>query len=201
MRRVAVLLAVIVFAHVSLAGAQTTPTRIRGVIEQVDDRSMTITSREGQTLSIALDEKLSVVAVLPASMADVTRGSFVSIPSLRQGDGSFKAQGVLVFPGTTSVVGQGGHDAWDLEPGSMMTNAVVDAVVTQPAGSRLTLNYGGGEVAVTVPAEAPVVTLGPGNRQLLKKGAAVFVPATRSADGSLTTARVMVGTDGAAPPL
>jgi hypothetical protein len=138
--------------------------------------------------------------VVAAKLADVKKGSFVSIPSLRQGDGSFKAHGVVVFPEAARVVGQG-HDAWDLAPDSMMTNAVVDAVVSQPAGPRLTLNYGGGEVIVTVPADAPVVTLAPGNRRLLTKGAAVFVPATRAADGSLTTARVMVGTDGIAPPM
>jgi hypothetical protein len=45
------------------------------------------------------------------------------------------------------------------------------------------------------------VTLGPGDKALLAPGAAVFVPAQRAADGTLSAGRVLVGKDGVVPPM
>jgi hypothetical protein len=84
-----------------------------------------------------------------------------------------------------------------------MTNATVDAVVSQADGPLLTLTYKGGKVKVTVPADAnaPLVTVGPGDRSLLVVGAAVFFSATRAADASLSAARVLVRKEGVVPPM
>jgi hypothetical protein len=52
-----------------------------------------------------------------------------------------------------------------------------------------------------VPTEAPIVTLAPGDPSLLQPGTAVFIPATKAADGSLAADRVVAGKDGVAPPM
>ena len=57
-----------------------------------------------------------------------------------------------------------GHYAWDLQPGSMMTNAAVTAVVKAKAGDALTLTYKDGTQKITVPPNAPIVTFAPAER-------------------------------------
>lgn len=199
MLRFAAMLALLVALDASVAVAQT-PSRLRGVVEKVDDQSVTVKSRDGQTLAVKLNPNWGVVAVSKAALADVKQGSFVGVAALRQADGTFKAQEVVVFPEAMRGTGEG-HYPWDLTPESTMTNATVDAVVSQVAGPQLTLKYKDGEVKVTVPAEAPIVTLGPGDKALLAPGAAVFVPAMRAPDGTLSAGRVLVGKDGLVPPM
>jgi hypothetical protein len=199
MRRVAALLVLLAALDVSAAAAQT-PARIRGVIERVDDQSLWIKARDGQAVTVKLNPNFGVVAVTKATLDDIKPGTFVGIAALRQGDGSFKAQEVVVFPEAMRGTGEG-HYPWDLTPESTMTNATVDAIVSQVSGPLLTLKYKTGEVTIAVPAEAPIVTLGPGDRALLAPGAAVFVPATRAADGALSAMRVLVGKDGLVPPM
>ena len=183
----------------SLADAQT-PSRIRGVVQQVDDQTLTVKSREGETVAIKLNPNWGVVAVTKASLADIRQGTFVGVAALRQPDGTFKAQEVVVFPEAMRGAGEG-HYPWDLTPDSTMTNATVDAIVTQVDGPILTLKYKDAQNKIAVPPSAPVVTLGPGDKSLLAPGAAVFVPATRAADGTLSAARVLVGKDGLVPPM
>jgi Domain of unknown function (DUF5666) len=199
MLRLVVVLALLFAFDASVVTAQT-PSRIRGVVEKVDDQSVTVKSRDGQTLAVKLNPNWGVVAVSKAALADIKQGTFVGVAALRQADGSFKAQEVVVFPEAMRGTGEG-HYAWDLTPESTMTNATVDAIVSQVNGPQLTLKYKDGEAKITVPADAPIVTLGPGDKVLLAPGAAVFVPAQRAADGSLSAGRVLVGKDGLVPPM
>jgi hypothetical protein len=199
MLRIAALIAILVAADVTLATAQTS-MRVRGTIERIDDQAMIVKSRDGQTLTVKLNPNLGVVAVTKAALADIKAGSFVGAAALRQPDGTFKVQEIVVFPEAMRGSNEG-HYPWDLTPGSTMTNATVDALVVQNDGTGLTLKHKDGETKVVVPADAPVVTLGPGDKSLLVAGAGVFVPATRAADGSLSAGRVLVGKDGLMPPM
>lgn len=199
MLRVAVLIASLLAADVTVAAAQT-PTRIRGTIESATEQALTIKSRDGQTVTVTLAPNFTVVAVSKASLGDIKSGSFVGAAALPQSDGTFKAQEVLVFPEAMRGTGEG-HYPWDLSPGSTMTNAAVDAMVSGNDGTALTLKHKDGEVKVVVPPDAPIVTLGPGDKSLLVPGAGVFVPASRAADGALSAGRVLVGKDGLMPPM
>jgi Domain of unknown function (DUF5666) len=199
MLRLVVVLALLFAFDTSVVTAQT-PSRIRGVVEKVDDQSVMVKSRDGQTLAVKLNPNWGVVAVSKAALADIKQGTFVGVAALRQADGSFKAQEVVVFPEGMRGTGEG-HYSWDLTPESTMTNATVDAIVSQVNGPQLTLKYKDGEAKITVPADAPIVTLGPGDKALLAPGAAVFVPAQRAADGTLSAGRVLVGKDGLVPPM
>ena len=107
---------------------------------------------------------------------------------------------MLVFPEAARGSGEG-HYPWDLQPGSMMTNATVAQILSVDQAHRMTLKYKDGEQTVAVPAGAPIVTLEPGDRAMLKPGAHVIVSATPRADGVLTASRVTVGKDGLVPPM
>jgi hypothetical protein len=180
--------------------AQTPPTRVRGTIAAVDGATLSVTSRDGQALRITLVEPLTVATLKRVTLASVVPGTFIGTAAQPGPDGELQAIEVLVFPEAMRGTGEG-HYAWDLAPGTTMTNANIEAVVDGNAGRDLTLAYKGGSVKVRVPPDVPVVTPSPATRDDLKPGATVFFAATRAADGSLSTSRVTVSKDGVAPPM
>jgi hypothetical protein len=89
-----------------------------------------------------------------------------------------------------------------LDPGSMMTNARVTAVVQATRGRELTPSYKNGSQKIVVPEGAPVVTAVPADRSALKPGEYVFFGAEQAADGKLTApAASKVSKDGVRPPM
>ena len=176
------------------------PVRVRGVVERLDGDQLTVRSREGPRVRIALATNYVVVAVTKAELAEVKAGSFIGTAARPQADGTLRAQEVLIFPESARGTGEG-HYPWDLTPDSTMTNATVADVVQGVDGSLLRLMPKGREVRVLVPPDAPIVTLGPGDPSLLVPGAAVFLSASPQGDGSLSAARILVGKDGVIPPM
>jgi hypothetical protein len=81
---------------------------------------------------------------------------------------------------------------------SAMTNGTVKST-SKANGLLLTVDYGKGEKKIQVPAGVPVVGVVPGEASKLVQGAHVFV-ATKK-DAPLTAQFIMVGIDGAVPPM
>jgi hypothetical protein len=84
-------------------------------------------------------------------------------------------------------------------PEQSMTNAAVAGIAAAPKGQVLTLKYPGGEQQIEVGPEARIVALVPGDRSLLKPGAAVVVRAVKAEDGKLTARSVQAEKDGVKP--
>lgn len=183
------------------AWAQTAPpTRIRGTIATVTKDMMTVTSRDGQALEIMLNDPLTVMTVKNVDLASIGSGTYVGAATRTLPGGTLQAIEVLVFPEAMRGAGEG-HYPWDLEPGSMMTNATVSGVVDASVGRELKLTFKGDSNSVVVPPGVPVVTLAPAERADLKPGAKVFLSATKNAHGHLAAGRVTVEKDGVAPPM
>lgn len=176
------------------------PTRIRGTIAAVAPHLLTVNSRDGTKVEVALSDPLTVVTLTRVPLASIAEGSYLGVATRNGPHGTPEAIEVLVFPEAMRGAGAG-HYAWDLQPGSMMTNAPVTAVVKGKSGRDLTLTYKDGNVTIHVPPKAPVVTFVPATAADLKPGRKVFLVATKSADGHLTAARVTVGTHGVNPPM
>jgi len=176
------------------------PTRIRGTIASLKGQMLTINTREGSKVDVSLNDPLTVTTVKRLKLADIKEGSYVGVASKTGADGSAQALEVLVFPDAMRGAGEG-HYAWDLQPGSMMTNANVSAVVKAKAGNDLTLTYKDGTQKITVPPNTPIVTFAPAERSDLKPGAHVMFGATKNADGKLTASRITVSTHGVNPPM
>jgi hypothetical protein len=198
--RVALGIALTLVATPLIAQNAPPPVRVRGVVERLDGDQLTVRSREGPRVRIALAASYAVVAVTKAELAEVKAGTFVGTAARPQADGTLRAQEVLIFPESARGTGEG-HYPWDLTPDSTMTNATVADVVQGVDGSLLRLMPKGREVRVLVPPDAPIVTLGPGDPSLLVPGAAVFLSASPQGDGSLSAARILVGKDGVIPPM
>jgi hypothetical protein len=182
------------------AVAQTAaPTRIRGTITALHGQDLTIKTREGPTVDILLNDPLTVRTVTKLTLADVKQGTYVGIASKTGADGKAEALEVLVFPEAMRGASEG-HYPWDLESGSMMTNATVSAV-TAKSGNELTLTYKGGTQQIIVPPNAPIVTFAPATKDDLKPGARLITSAAKNADGKLATGSVTVETHGVNPPM
>jgi hypothetical protein len=179
------------------AGAQQSPPQhVRGQIVAADASSISVRTRDGHSVRLAIADDTGVSLISRLDIASVTKGSFVGTAAVPQADGTLKALEVLVFPEAMRGIGEG-HRPWDLTPDSTMTNAVVEDI----KGRVYTLKYKDGEKMVTVPPEAPIVTTGRGSKDLLKPGAHIFAVARKGPDGGLIAARVAVGKDGLVPPM
>ena len=184
----------------ALAQAPAPTQRIRGDVVAVDGLNLQVKERSGEMLTIKLAENYVVTSVAKIGIEAITPNAFVGVASMPQSDGTQTALEVLVFPESGRGSGEG-HYPWDLQPGSMMTNATVAEVVAVGPARRMTLRYKDGEKVIVVPANVPIVTFEPGDRAMLKPGAHLLLTATRQPDGSLTAARAAVGKDGLVPPM
>jgi hypothetical protein len=184
---------------VAVQAQDAAPSRIRGTVEAVAADTLTVRTREGATAAITLDAGWKLVGVSSASMDDIAPGSYLGIASVPGVDGRERALEVLIFPEAMKGTGEG-QFPWDLQPDSTMTNATV-ASVEKTEGNVLKMDFKGDESEIVVPEGAPIVTFGPAAVEDLAAGKTVFVPAKLAADGTLSTATVVVETGGVLPPM
>ncbi|MBV8133006.1 MAG: hypothetical protein JO282_10930 [Alphaproteobacteria bacterium] len=186
------------------AGAQQapqgTPTRIRGTVEKLDGQALTVKSREGQQVMIALAPNVTVAYLVKKSLGDIKAGDFVATTSSKGTDGKNHSVELRIFPEAMRGLGEGQY-AWDLMPESLMTNATVSGITGAPQGQTLKVTYKGGESEIVVGPDTPIFGYGTGDTSLLKPGAAIFIVALKKDDGTLSAARVTAEKDGVKPPM
>ena len=175
-------------------------SRLRGTIEQVSGDAMGILTRDGRHELVVITPDTKINALRLLAIGDVKAGDFVGIAAIKASGGHLKALDVVVFPEALRGVGEG-QRPWDLGPDSSMTNATVAEVAASPNGQTLQLKYKGGEAAIDVPSDAPIVTPIPGDWTLLIVGKAVVAFVRKGADGKWTAAYVTVEKDGVKPPI
>ncbi|TMJ88483.1 MAG: hypothetical protein E6G76_10360 [Alphaproteobacteria bacterium] len=169
---------------------QPPPVRIRGQIEKIEGDVLDIKTRNGE------------LAFVKASLADIQVGKFIGVTAMPQADGSQKAIAIHIFLDAQKGVVADRHTPWDLQPGSTMTNAIVDTTVAGVDGQVIMVKYKDGEKKIIVPPNATIVAYAPGDKSELKPGAQIIIfGATKQADGSLTTPAISVGRGGVTPPM
>jgi hypothetical protein len=180
-----------------LADAQQKTQRIRGTITAFDGTMLSVKSRDGKDLSIQLTEKASVAAAKAITLADLKQGAYVGVTTRKGADGALVALEVHTLPPTVAA----GHRPWDLEPGSMMTNANIESIVQSAGGQELTLVHKDGSQKVLVPPGTPIVTTVAADRSYLKPGEYVWLNANVGEGGRLTfSGRIQVSHGGVKPP-
>jgi hypothetical protein len=190
----------ILFAVASTAITAGNAEHIPGTIAAASSDSLTVKTREGATVRIALSRKLRISGLTRIDLAKVKQGSYIGTAAEPQADGTLAAQEVLVFPPKMCGVGEG-HRPWDLSPSSTMTNANVDLVVDSVKGRVMTLGYKGGSQKVVIPPDTPIVTIVHTGRDKLVPGAHIFAVAARSDGGVYMPRRIAVGLKGLVPPM
>ena len=199
-----------------VALAQPTPQKIAGEIVAVEGSTLRLSSA-GQPVTVVLSDKARISARTPATLSNITSGSFVGTTAVPQADGTLLASEVHIFSESMRGTGEG-HRPMTSPPGATMTNATVNAVTSEaarntttnatvsgvgaaPQGRTLKLAYNGGEKTVVVPADALVFGTDAGTRDMLVPGAHVVVYATPQTGGMLTADRVSVGRNGYVPQM
>jgi hypothetical protein len=195
---IAIAAAMLVSAGALAQAPQT--VRLRGTIESIDGHTVMAKSDKGAALKLNLADKVMVVAVIRASLADIKPGDFVGSGAMPQPDGTQKAVEVHIFPEAMRGTGEGSRP-WDHGPTSTMTNGTVGATVTGVNGPVLSVKYKDGEQKIVVPADVPVVRFQMADLGAIKPGAPFAVlAAVKQPDGSFNVGRINAGQGGASPP-
>ncbi len=192
------------------AGAdEQTPYRVRGTLESVEGDKLTVTTREGEALDLRLQDDTRVLVVRPASLDDIKQGDYVGLTSV---DSAGKRVAISVHIFAEDLRGTAeGHVPWDLvEEPNTMTNATVAEVEEVGDQRELKVSYKQGEgeqktegsQTIYVPDDLAVVKMETASdRSVLKPGQRAFLVVRDDADGSRTALAVVVGEEGATPPM
>jgi hypothetical protein len=209
------------------ASAAPEHQRLRGIVSAVSASELTVHTATGD-VAMSLGSDTKYLTVGHSDLDHITADSYIGAATKDVG-GKQVALDVLIFPPAMKGAAEG-HCGWDSLPdttqdgkphtASSMTNGSVAAVkrgsaavtnssmtngsvttASQRGGARqLTVTYKGGEQMILVPPTASVVTLQFGTVSDIKPGDGVFVNAV-SDDGKTAAGLVIVGTDGAVPPI
>lgn len=190
-------------ARAQAQAPQGKPLTIRGKIGAVEKGALKVTTSAGDVL-VKFADDVRVGAVETGKLSDIGAGNYVGTTAVKQPDGTLKALEVHIFPESSRGTGEG-HQPWDLQPGSTMTNANVDKIEAFAAekvqGQLLTLKYKDGEQKIFVPPGTPIVKNVAGDRSLLQPGTGVYIAAVRGEDGTITATRITAGIGGIMPPM
>ena len=186
-------------ATVAAAQAPPTPTVIRGKVLTATETTLNVQTPSGAQV-VQLTPTWTVTVAQRVSMDAIQPGSFIGTAEMPNPDGTGKSLEVHVFPPGVKM-GEG-HYGWDLKPGSMMTNGTVGTVVKGKAGSReLDVNYSYGTRHITVPPRVPIVQFTAGTHAQVKSGVPVFMVVQKGKNGGLMAGNVVIGKNGAKPPM
>ena len=199
-RRAFVLAVAAIIAIGGCASAQQ-PGRIRAQIEKVDGAMLSLKTREGATVNAKLADDARVSALVKASLDDIKVDSFIGIAGVPQPDGSIEAFSIHIFLPAQRGVVPDRHGPWDARPGSTMTNAYVENVVTAKDGGTLMVKYKDGEKKIVVTPQTSIAAVAPGSKDELKPGAQIVIFASEKQADGVTLAKVMYVGRGLTPAM
>ena len=179
--------------------AEAPPTFLRGVVSAIGNDTVTLKLANGQSRVLALAKDCRVSVLKAIEVASIKPGSFIGSAEMPQNNGTGRAIEVHVFP--PGVKAGEGHYAWDLKPGSMMTNGTVGKVIAKAKGLQLEVSYPTGERRLVVPKGTPIVQITPGEPAMVMVGIPVFAIIGKAPDGSDIVGGLSIGEHGATPPM
>lgn len=184
------------FAQAPGGGApQGAPANVRGKIVKVSGQTLTVKTRDGQTVNIALAPDASVRSMKKIKLSDIKQGDYLSILSMPGKDGKQHALDIHGLPARAPEMSA----PFDYAPNSMMTNAHLQGVAKAKNGNVLTITQKGTTSEVVVDSKTVIDTGVDGTMADLKPGKAVFLRATKAPDGSLAANNVTVEKNGVKP--
>ena len=178
---------------------QAPPTRIRGTIDTLDGRTLTVATPANGNVRLTLADATGINGLETRSAVDLRDNVFIGTTAVKNAAGRWQATEVHIFPEAMRGAGEG-HYAWDL-PESTMTNAAVTGTAATTNGRTMRLKYATGEVEVDVTPKTAIVGLTAGDRSLLVRGATVFVLAVPQEGGALNAVAIVAETRGVKPPM
>ena len=177
------------------AGGPPPTSNIRGKLVKVDGHNVTVKTREGQTVNVALTPDAGVRYMKKSKLSDIKQGDYLSILSVPGKDGKQHALDIHGIPARAPE----NQIPFDYAPSSMMTNAHVQGIAKAKSGNTLTVTQKGQTSEFVVDRKTMIDTGVDGAMSDLKAGKAVFIRANKGADGGLTANNITVEKNGFKP--
>ncbi len=198
-------------------GAPASMTLVRGSVTSVSPGDLVVQTATG-SVAVKLTQPFRVYERVPARLADVKDNEFIGVTTVKRADGAEQATEIHIFPEALRGLGEGSRMMTQTASGgrrmtngavagsrmtngavsgSRMTNGAVsgsrmsNGSVASSNGSSLVVQYRGGSLTVVVPPNTEVTRIRPSTRSLAA-GDQVVVPASKAADGSLTTDKALL---------
>lgn len=179
------------------APAGGAPTNIRGKVVKLDGQNLTVKTREGQTVNVALAPNTQVRTLVKKKLSDIKDGDYIASTSMHGKDGKLHAIEIHYLPAAAPEL----QIPYDYAQGSVMTNAHVNGVAKAKSGTDLKVTYKGTTTDIIVDKKTVIVGPADGAMSDLKARKAVFIRANKGADGSLSANNVTVEKNGVKPPM
>src|SRR5947208_135376 len=116
------------------APPEGTPTPVRGTVERLDGRDLTVKPKEGPPVTITLAANFTVSGVAKRSLADIKPGDYVANTSIKGTDGQLHVVEIHIFPEEMKARVTEGQRPSSLVEGGVMTNAFIEGVTETPKG-------------------------------------------------------------------
>jgi hypothetical protein len=189
----------VVFPALAQAPPQGTPVRVRGTVDKLDGKTLTVKLKDGQTASVTLADDVSVITLVKKTVDDLKPGDTVASTGIKGTDGKLHAIEVRIL---TRPFADGGRQfPWDLKPDSVMTNATLGTVTKTSDGAVLHVTFKEGESDYTIGPDTLIFAHSPADASLLVPGAAVVLFAVKQEDGKITSRALVAEKDGIKPPM
>lgn len=193
------LLAVLLMAaSVTAVRADPVMARFRGTVARAEADRIEIRRPSGGTLSLRMDPKTRIYAVIDSDLRSIKPESYISVLGAA-GPEPRRATAVTLYSPSERGF-EAGTQPWDTAQGATLTAGWVSDL-RRGSPLAIAISYAGGQAAFEVPGDTPVTQLSPGEKALLRPGAAVTIFARSDADGALTAGTIAVGRRGAVPGL
>src|SRR5579862_1948258 len=176
---------------------QGTPTTVRGKIVKLDGQNLTVKTREGPVVMVALAPNTGVRALQKKKLSDIKAGDYIASTSMPGKDGKLHAVEVHYLPPAAPEL----QIPYDYAQGSVMTNAHVTGIAKAKTGSTITMTYKDKTADIVVGPKTKIVTTTDAAMADLKPGKAVFLRSIKAADGTLSANNATVEKNGIKPPM
>jgi hypothetical protein len=128
MRRMAIAAVLVaLFAIPALAQnpPEGTPTRVRGVVDKLNEQTLTVKSREGEVLTIALAPDVAIQTLVKKTLTDIKPGDFVASTGIKAPEGM-----------VLHVTFKGGESEYSVGPDvPVLANAPGDTSLLKPGAA------------------------------------------------------------------
>lgn len=161
-----------------------------GTIAAVDASSVTVLTRAGSQIRLAINSDTVVIQRRAVKLEDIKRNELVGVTARREPDGSLTAISINIFP--PEFRGRVREAQFVMETGNVMTNATVFQNVRRIEGRTLYLRLGDGTAVIAVPKDAQVIRLTVIKISDLRPGLQVMIRGSTGADGSLVASTITV---------